>query len=413
MTGRYLGDLACPRCGTTFDEHAALFGCGRCARDGVGSNPQARYGPIDGPVVPIAGEPGIFRWRHLLPIDAASPVVSIGEGDTPLVPSERLAEMVGVGALHVKDESRNPTWSYKDRLAAVAVTKAIEMGSDTVVVSTTGNHGAAVAAYAAAAGLRCVVLTLASVPDTMRTLMQSYGAEVVAVARSSDRWTLMQEAVEAFGWTPMSNFRDPPVGSNPFGVDGYKTIAYEIVEQSGRVPDVVVVPTAYGDGLTGIWRGFGDLVAAGMAERVPRMVAAEPLGPYRATLDAGTDASEIVEARPSVAFSTASPVATHQGVSTLRRSGGWARACPDDDAVIEAQVTIARATGMYVEAASAVSFHVLGQLAAEGLVGRGQSVVLISTSSGLKDPGSTMSLLPEVPTIEPSLDALLAHLDRV
>jgi threonine synthase len=284
------------------------------------------------------------------------------------------------------------------------------MGAPAVVVATTGNHGAATAAYAAAAGIRCVALTLASVPLTMKVLMQAYGAEVVALASGPDRWKLMGEAVAERGWVPLSGWCDPPVGSNPFGIEGYKTIAYELYEQLGSVPDVVVVPTAYGDGLTGVLRGFRDLQALGVTDRVPRMVAAEPLGPYAASLAGDGDVPQRVDPGSSVAFSTATPVATWQGVHALRSSGGAAAAVRDDAEVLRAQLHAARTEGLYLEASAAVSFPVLQALVARGEVSERDVVVVLGTSTGLKDVGATAAVLPDVPVIEPDLASLDAAL---
>lgn len=411
---RYLGRLTCPRCGAGVGEDRAFGGCARCAAEGVPANLLPAYeiaGP--GPLPADPSQPGLFRYRALLPLAAGTPAVSLREGRTPLIPARRLGAALGVPGLWIKDETRNPTWSYKDRLAAVAVTKAAEQGASTVVVSTTGNHGAAVAAYAAAAGLRCVVLTLASVPHTMKVLMQVYGAAVVALRSGPERWALMAAAVRERGWVPMSSYQSPPVGSNPFGVDGYKTIAYELAEELGRAPDWVVVPTAYADGLAGIERGFEDLLALGLIERLPRMLAAEPFGPHAAALASGADLAGPVAARPSVAFSTATPVGTYQGLAALRRSGGTAVAVPDDEEIMAAQAEAGRTEGLYLEAASATCFPALARLAAQGAIRPGHMVVAIGTSTGLKDVGATAARLAEVPVIEPTLDALDAALEQV
>ncbi len=351
-------------------------------------------------------QPGLFRYRDLLPIDPRTEPVSLHEGGTPLIPAPALAERIGAARLLVKDETRNPTWSYKDRLAAVAVTKAVEVGSDTVVVASTGNHGAAVAAYAARAGLRCVVLTLASVPPTMKTLMQVYGAHVVALRTGPQRWELMAQLVAERGWLPMSGHADPPVGSNPYGVDGYKTIAYEIAEQLPDVPDVVVVPVAYADGLAGIGRGFADLHALGVINRRPRLVAAEAFGAHADALANDAERAGPVPAGPSVAFSIASPVGTYQGLAALRASGGRAIAVPDDDTVLAAQAEIGRATGLYLEASAAIGLPALDRLAASGELRPEETVVMVATSSGLKDPAATAARLPEVPVIDPTPRAL-------
>jgi len=415
----YLGHLRCVRCGAQVAADAGFAGCPGCAARGVPANALPAYDlsgyrPRDRAALPVdPTQPGLFRYRALLPLDADGPVVSLGEGNTPLLPARRLGAALGVERLYVKDETRNPTWSYKDRLAAVAVSRAAADKADTVVVSTTGNHGAAVAAYAAAAGLRCVVLTLESVPQTMKTLMQVYGAHVVALRTGPERWQLMAEAVRSRGWVPMSGFQNPPVGSNPFGVDGYKTIAYELVDQLGGAPDVVVVPTAYADGLAGIGRGFADLRALGVIGQVPRLVAAEPFGPYADALARGVDTAGPVPAGPSVAFSIASPVGTYQGLAALRASGGEAVAVPDDAEILATQALAGRTEGLYLEAASAVALAAVRRLAEGGRIRADETVVVIGTSTGLKDVGATAAGLPPVPVIEPELAALDAALAEV
>lgn len=402
----YTGTLACPRCGTERpDARDPYLVCAPCRDDGYHVNPFPRYDLTGASARPDPGRPGIFAWQHLLPLPADARPVSLREGGTPLLPLTRTAARLGLAELYVKDESRNPTWSYKDRLIAVAVTRAVADGADTVVVSSTGNHGAATAAYAAAAGLRCVALTVESVPLTMKVLMQSYGADVVALRNPPDRWTLMRQGVEQRGWVPVSGFLNPPAGSNPFGVDGYKTIAYEIATELGRAPDVVIAPTAYGDGLTGVLRGFEDLVTLGVVERVPRMVAAEPLGPYTAALADGFRPGATVPVRPSVAFSIATPVATFQGYTALVRSGGTAAAATDEEILAE-QLRLAREEGLYLEASAVAPLAALAKLRAAGTVAPDESVVLLGTSTGLKDIGATAAHLPPVPVVEPTLAAL-------
>ncbi|GMQ85633.1 MAG: threonine synthase [Acidimicrobiia bacterium] len=402
----YQGHLVCPRCGTEVEESAFMFGCPVCAAEGVPVNVHPAYELISGSWDLDPSAPGLFGRRGMLPLPEGGPVVSLGEGHTPLLHLERTGARLGLSRLYLKDETQNPTWSYKDRLAAVATTKALNDGADTVVVATTGNHGAATAAYAAAAGIRCVALTLASVPLTMKVLMQAYGAEVVALDRPADRWSLMRLAVEQWGWVPLSGLVDPPIGSNPFGIDGYKSIAYELYGQLGAVPDVVVVPTAYADGLTGIYRGFADLLALGRSERLPRMVAAEPLGPFAASLIDGGDVPATTQPRSSVAFSIAGSVATYQGVRVLRHSGGEAVVVGDDEEIIAAQLTLAADEGLYLEAASVTAIPAVKRLVGEGLVAEDDVIVTIGTSTGLKDVQATAARLDDVPVIEPTLAAL-------
>jgi threonine synthase len=401
------GRLLCSLCGTETPLDAPFDGCRHCAARGMSSNVHPEYEiPSAGEIPHDADQPGIFRYRRLLPVDGASPV-SLGEGSTPLVRLDDIGDAHDVTVL-LKDESRNPTWSWKDRLAAVAVTRARSHGTDTVVVATTGNHGAAAAAYAAAAGMRCVALTLSSVPPTMKTLMQVYGAQVVALAEPADRWHLMRQLVAERGWVPLSGYCDPPVGSNPFGVEGYKTIAYELFEQVGRVPDVLVIPAAYGDGLAGILRGFEDLRALGLCSTVPRMVAVDPFGAYAAAY--ATDSPTRVQAGTSLAFSIATTIATEQGLSAVRRSGGTAVAGADDSRLASEQRRLAQSTGLYLENASVAAVAACRELGELGWIRGGETIVIMGTSSGLKDTTATAARLPDVPLIEPSpasLDAAL------
>lgn len=398
----FSGQLACLRCGTQVPARQSATPCPRCADEGLAVACLPVYDTSRlGPWVPDDDRPGLFRWSALLPIEDGSAPVSLHEGNTPLLPCDRLADRLGVGELWVKDESRNPTWSYKDRLAAVAVTQAVQAGSQAIVVSSTGNHGAAVAAYAAVAGIPCVVLTLESVPQEMKVLMQAYGAQVVALRTGPERWTLMEQLVQQRGWAPMSGYVDPPLGSNPFGVEGYKSIAYEIVEQLGGAPDVVVCPTAYGDGIVGTARGFVELCTLGVITTVPRMVAADPLGAYEAGRRAGL--GRRVPMNPTVSFSTGTPVATYQGLWAMEHTAGGAAPALSDPEILAAQIETARLEGIYLENSSATAVAALRVLAESKVVGASERVVIVGTSTGLKDTGATAKELPAVPVIRPSI----------
>jgi threonine synthase len=341
---------------------------------------------------------GFWDFRALLPVSEDVAPVSIGEGNTPLIdiPTAR-------GMLYLKDESRNPTWSHKDRAMTVAVTVAKAMGHRTVVGASTGNAGAALAAYAARAGMHCVMFTGMDVPRTMQTFMGAYGALLCLLEGGANRRAIAALGIERFGWFPGTNVTDPPVGSNLYGVEGYTTIAYEIVRDLGDAPAAVVVPTSYGDNLTGIWRGFNRLRAAGMTTHVPRMIAAEPANsaPYGHAL--ATGAPEQVPTQPSAAFSIGGGTASRQGWQTLRASAGGAAAVAEAD-ILPAQTRLARETGLYLEAASVVGVEIARVVAGDA----DGPVVVIGTSSGLKDPSSTAAVLPTPPIIPVDLDAL-AH----
>ena len=405
--------LLCPRCSARFDGAPIFTGCPRCREQSVAVNltvdvdlsALSGLSPRSLPVTPR----GLWRYRATLPVTAEP--ITLGEGATPLVHLDRLGRRLGLPKLYAKDESRNPTWSYKDRLCSVAVTHAVEIGARVVTISSTGNHGASTAAYAARAGLPCVIFTLESVPDTMKTLMQAYGAAVVACPTSESRWTLMREGVERLGWYPASGFVVPPIGSTPWGIEGYKSIAYEIAEDLGwTAPDVVVVPSGYSDGLAGIWKGWTELRALGFVTSAPRMVAAEPYGPLAHAMARGLEAPEKVETlQPSVAFSVASRYGTWQGLAALRESKG-AGVALTDEGVLEAQRALAREEGLFVEPSSAASMTAVMQLAARKELDPDQTIVVVLTSGGLKDPGTSRTWMPPVPAAGADFDHVLTVL---
>ena len=411
---RVLG-LECLRCHALFEGPRLFTGCPRCREQGAAVNltvkldlaPLMGLGPDQ--LAPRDGPRGLWRWSALMPVRTDRPV-TLGEGATPLIHLDRLGRRLGLGRLYAKDESQNPTWSYKDRLCAVAVTHAVESGARVVTIASTGNHGASSAAYAARAGLACVIFTLASVPETMKTLMQAYGAAVVACPTPESRWSLMRQGVERLGWYPTSGFSVPPIGSNPYGIEGYKTLAYEVAEELGwQAPDWVVVPSAYSDGLSGIAKGMRELHTLGLIKTIPRMVAAEPFGPLAHALERGLEAPEPVEGGDSVAFSIASRYGTYQGLAALRTSHGIGVRITDEG-VFEAQRALAREEGIFVEPSSAAALTAVLQLRHREAIAPDEAVVVVLTSGGLKDPRASRAWLPPVPAAPDDFDAMLAVL---
>jgi threonine synthase len=385
-----------------------------CAGDGVRVNLSVDYdlAPLADAMTPATFGSGVGVWRfaNLIPVDGVP--VTLGEGATPLVPLERLGRRLDLPRLYAKDETRNPTWSFKDRLSTVAVTHGLASGATVFTVSSTGNHGASTAAYAARAGRPCVIFTTAGVPATMKRLMLAYGAAVVACPDLGTRWWLMGQCVERFGWYPTSGFVDPPIGSNPFGIEGYKTIAYEIAESlAWAAPDAVVVPSDYSDGLFGIWKGFRDLRDLGLLRSTPRMIAAEPHGPLAHALERGLDVPERVTASESIAFSVAGTIGTYQGLVALRQSGG-AGSRVTDEALLEAQRWLAHDEGLFVEPSSATAAAAAYQLRERGTLRAEDRVVLVLTASGLKDP-DPLGTAPHLPLVDKDLGALMSVLKQV
>ncbi len=348
----------------------------------------------------------MWRWDAFLPASAKDSV-SLGEGDTPLLEAPNL----GLGDVWIKDESRNPTWSFKDRLASGALTMAKRFGANVIASSSSGNAGAAAAAYAAKAGLPCVVFTFVGSAGPLVLQMRAYGAMVVKVTDKADRWRLQSLGVREFGWYPTSPFFGPVVGSNPYGMEGYKTIAYEIAEAfDWNPPDWCVLPVCYGDALFGMWKGFEDLKALGWIDRVPRFVAAEVSGSLTAAMASG-DAMppEVPRNAPSIATSIGAAQATVQGLEVLRRSRGAAVSIGDDD-LRRWVVTLAAKEGIWPEASSVAPFAAIERLRADGTIASQERCVALLTASGLKDPGPIETALPEPPLVSGGLAELMTAL---
>lgn len=407
----YFTGVTCIRCGRPLRNSLIFDGCPDCLEEGYTVNYKTvfDYDRLKEKVKwPLSGS-GFWKYKPFFAINSETNPVSLGEGNTPLLHLKKLGEALGLNNLYIKDESRNPTWSYKDRLCSVAVTRAVQEGAEVITISTTGNHGASTAAYAAAAGIPCVVFTVPQVPDVMKTLMQSYGAYVVALPKPEDRWTIMRECVNQFGWFPTSGYVSPPIGSNPYGIDGYKTIAFEIYEELNTTPQFVAIPTAYGDGLYGVWKGMVDLYEMGISSSLPQMVASEVFGSLKKTLHEFASYPLNVPYEWSKSFSIASGKGTYQSLQALKESRGMAEVSRDEE-TMEMQRLLASTEGIYAEAASVTSLVAISKLRKQGNIGRDDVVVSVMTSTGLKDPQATAEMLPPVETIQPNLKDLKALL---
>ena len=394
--------LACIGCGETHPLDDFARACRACAEAGAIVNLGVVYGQSTPPCRDaIPAEPAtLWRFADALPL-AAEDAVSLGEGMTPLIP---LASPHG-GSLWVKDETRNPSWSFKDRLASVAVSWAKKIGAKVIATSSSGNAGAAAASYAARAGLPCVVLTFRGAAGPMVGQIRAAGAMVLECAEKEDRWRILSRAVQEFGWFPTSPFFGPAAGSNPIGIEGYKTLAYEIAEGLGwRAPDWCVLPVCYGDALFGLWKGFDEMRRWGWTQGMPRLVAAEVSDSLAAGL-AGEDPMPPAVARDgdSIAVSIDIPRSTAQALLALRRTDGIAVALGDAE-IAAARAALARREGLFVEASSAAAFAAVERLGAAGKFGRNDSVVVIATASGLKDMGSSPA--QKLPKAGTDLDGL-------
>ncbi len=406
-----LTGLSCIRCGASFGVEPRFDGCPEC-RAQAPANLTPRY-DLDAVARTLSAESlgdrpsDMRRYRELLPPDVQN-AVTLGEGETPLLHCPRYGRRLGLERLFLKDESQNPSGSFKDRLAFAAMAMAKRFDAKAVGVSSTGNAGAAAAAYAARAGLPCIVLTVQGAASAIVTQMQAYGAMVVATRTKADRWKLLQTGVAEWGWYPTSPYFGPPVGSNPYGVDGYKTLAYEVCEQMDwEPPDWCVLPVAYGDALFGMWKGFDELARLGLIRKRPRMVAAEMAGCLAAALASGEDAiPEIPAPAPYVAGSISVNQSTYQALHALRASDGTAVLARNDE-LLGLQRVLAADEGIYAEPSSLATLAAAGRLCEERRIASTDTVVVVNTASGLKD---TAGAAPEIPTVDGDTNQFLKTL---
>ena len=316
----------------------------------------------------------IDRYRDRLPVDGDTPVVSLGEGSTPLLAAPRLSERLGV-ELYVKCEGANPTGSFKDRGMAVAMSKALEAGVSTVICASTGNTAASAAAYAARAGLRAVVLQPhGAVAAAKVAQARALGARVVQVRGSFDLALVAARTLADRGTHVLVN------SLNPYRIEGQKTAAFEIVEELGAPPDVLALPYGGGGNTRAYAQGFAELDAA------PALVAGE------AAARATTLASAIRIAEPAHA---------HEAAAAVRESGGRVVSL-HDDAILRAWHELAREEGVLCEPSSAAGLAAL----AEAGVEPGARVVCVLTGHGLKDLDAAARESPEPIVVDADPDAI-------
>ncbi len=325
---------------------------------------------------------GLWRYFEILPVRERRHVVHLGEGLTPLFKAEGLARIVGLRSLYVKDESFNPTGTFKARGVAVALSKAIELGIRKFGMPSAGNAGAALAAYSAKAGVEAVIYAPKSTPKAMITEMRAYGARLELVEGSiSDAAKAMRERERGvFDLTTMKE---------PYRVEGKKTMGLELVEQLGEVPDVVIYPTGGGTGLLGIWKGIQELRELGLLkeEKAPRMVAVQSVGCDPVVKAFREGRNEVVPpAKPetlAAGIRVPKPYADYLILKVIRESGGTAISVTDDE-ILEAVKEVSKMEGILPCPEGAATYAGLKKLVSSGWVGKDETVVLINTGSGLK-----------------------------
>lgn len=368
----------CLRCAASLPIEDHARGCPHCLAKGFPASVAPFY---DGRPAALgdAAKNRLPRFAERLPYLTFP---TLGEGDTPLIALPRLARELNLEALYLKNEGAQPTGSHKDRMSALFVARAAASGAPAVVAASSGNAGVSLAAYAAVAGLPCTIATTPSMNPIWRRAIEMMGAIIVETGDSLSRWRYVKERVEQDGWASATNFLDPPVGSHPFGVDGYKTIAFELAEELGADGvDTVIIPTARGDVLWGIYAGFRELLQEQRIDRMPRLIAAEPFPRLERVL-AGEDYRFHFTGQTAL-VSIGGTTATFQSVAALRGSAGCAISVASED--VRADQNVLAHDGLYLENSSAAPLSALRKFLASER-GATRRVVLIATSHGFKEP---------------------------
>jgi threonine synthase len=397
----YVQNLRCRECGREY-EVAPIFTCEWCFGPLEVSYDYDAIGSAISREKIAAGPASIWRYADLLPVDRGH-AVDLGAGFTPLVRADRLAAALGLGEVWVKNDTLNPTNSFKDRVASVALSKALEFGFKTAACASTGNLANSVAAHAARAGLRSFVFIPSNLERAKVVTTAVYGGNVIAIDGNYDDVNrLCAELAGTYRWAFVN------VNVRPFYAEGSKTLAYETAEQLGwETPDHVVVPVASGSLLTKIRKGFDELHKVGLIEQPPkvRVSGAQALGCSPVATAWREDSDTIRPVKPdTIAKSLAigNPADGYFALDAVRQTEGGLAAVSDGE-VVEGIRLLARTEGIFAETAGGVTVASLKRLAEEGVVSADERVVLYITGLGLK----TLDAVEADPTatISPTLDA--------
>lgn len=399
-------ELRCIECGKRFDLRDHYL-CDRC--QGI-LEVQYDYSSLEGkPAEQVVPAPaaGIWRYQSLLPVRSLSSVVSLYEGGTPLIHARNLGRAIGHDCLYCKDETRNPSGAFKDRPVSVGVSKAVELGFDTVTTASSGNGAASLSIYAAKAGLRCIVFVPEKTPIAKVAHAVTAGATVVRVKGDySNSYALAKAASARYRWMNITT-----TFLNPYTLEGDKTVAFELYHQlDGGAPDWIIVPTGAGPLLYGIYKGFEELRRLGLLSKAPRMAAVQAEG-CQPIVRAFENSRPVAawEAVHTVASAIADPLRGYEKdgdlvVRTIRKSNGKAVSASDGQ-IIESVKELGEREGIFVEPAAAASLSALKKLLKEGSIRDKEKVVCLLTGHGLKDPQSAIKAM-EIPQVEPGLEGL-------
>ncbi len=382
LPARY--QLQCPECGLFFDPRSPQTYCQDC-----NSPLLARY-PLENLKKQLNREEistrprGMWRWHELLPVDDPLQRITLGEGDTPLLDLPNTSAALGTPNLLLKDESLNPTGTFKARGMAAAVSKAVELGIHEFVIPTAGNAGGALGLYAGRAGRRAHVYMPGDTPAPIQYEIRMSGADVHLVdGLINDAARLAAAEAREHGWFDVSTFKEP------YRAEGKKIMGYEIAEAlDWKLPDVIIYPTGGGTGLVGMWKAFDEMEALGwISSARPRMVSVQAAGcaPVVRAFESGAGRIQTWQNATTIASGLRVPAvfADRLVMRCIYQSGGCALSVSDEE-ITSAQHTLARSEGILAAPEGAATLVALYKLLESGWCKAGESIVLFNTGTGLK-----------------------------
>jgi threonine synthase len=404
--------LTCVLCGRWYLPQQVEYVCPHCGPSGV-LEVSYKYDTLQQVLGKenFQGNPRMDIWRYLplLPVERA-PLPPIQVGQTPLYRATTLGLALGMSRLFIKDDSRNPTASLKDRASAVVVAQALQHGIREVTCASTGNAASSLAGLAASAGIRSYIFVPETAPRAKVAQLLAFGATVFAVRGTyDDAFELSMKASASLGWYNRNT------GYNPYTVEGKKTVAFEMAEQlDWQAPDVVVVPVGDGCIISGVWKGFLDLYQIGWIDRLPRLIAAQAEGSdaIKRALESDGIVRPVKAQTVADGISVDLPRVGTMAVKYIRASGGAAVAVSDDE-ILKAIPRLAQATGIFAEPSGAIVLPALEEALKRGLISPSETVVILVTGSGLKNVeaalkavGSPLSVGTDLDDVKASLAAL-------
>ncbi|BAL81023.1 threonine synthase [Caldisericum exile] len=396
--------LKCLVCGTEYDENEVMYTCPKCGDNGL-LEVEYDYESIKREFTKeyLSNNKSYSLWRYLplLPINDPSKIAPLQVGFTPLYQVPRIREDLGVSNLFVKDDGRNPTASLKDRASAIVVSKAQELGKTEITCASTGNAASSLAGATASLGLKSYIFVPKNAPKAKLTQLLVFGATVFAVNGTYDEaFDLSIKATREFGWYNRNT------GFNPYTVEGKKTVALEIAEQlSFDVPNYVFVSVGDGNIISGVYKGFFDLLNLGFIDRMPKIVAvqAEGCSPVVDAVNGDGIIKPVVPNTIADSISVGIPRSGIMAVKYIKNSNGFGIKVSDEE-ILKAIKYLGTMSGIFAEPAASTSFAGYLKALKEGLIKGSDKVVVIITGNGLKDIDSAMKSVKEPIYIDPTIE---------